>query len=216
MNALKLISAGQIRKLSMKLRHGRSETEGTAVSSRLFSVAGWFAKLRSVNRVAYVRFEGPPYPLASAAAQRFGVGKAIVRKLESHVSYRRNARSWQYMESLARENDSAFDSAKVYSGENLSTLDWKALDRVILLWPDASGMGWSPVEREVFRRMDPNTTLMVFNGRRRSFSLTKKQWTTWRFRRFVDKWFIGDTAALAFLLITTPFLVLADKIRGKA
>lgn len=181
-----------------------------------FKVAVRFAKLRSVNRVAYVRFEGPLYPLFSAVAQRFGGFKAIVRKLESHLSYRRNARSWLYMENLARENDSAFEREKVHSGEDLSTIDWKALDRVILLWPDASGMGWSPVEREVFRRMGPQTTLMVLNGRRRSFALTKTQWTTWRFRRFVDKWFIGDTAALALLLIATPFLALADMFRGKA
>jgi hypothetical protein len=119
------------------------------------------------------------------------------------------------MEHLAGTVDPEFDSTRVRDGGAIANYDWAAADRVVLLWPDANGVGWSQVEKNVFRRIGSNTRLMVLNGRRRFFELSRGRWLVWRLRRFLDKWFIGDLFALVLLLSIAPVLWAFDRLKGR-
>jgi hypothetical protein len=119
------------------------------------------------------------------------------------------------MEALARNVDPAFDSSSLYAFDPTAPCDCSKAERVVLLWPDASGIGWSRVEKAFFSRIDPRTKLVVLNGRRRLFELTRTRWYVWRLRRLLDKWFIGDAIAFFLILIVTPPLAAIDRLNGR-
>jgi hypothetical protein len=87
--------------------------------------------------------------------------------------------------------------------------------QIVLLYPDAIGLGWGPVERAVLRRAAPGAEVRVLNGRRRDFVLDRRA----RFRLELRRWFetalIGEAAATVSFVLLTPVLLAWDVLRGR-
>jgi hypothetical protein len=60
----------------------------------------------------------------------------------------------------------------------------RTYDVIILLFPDAIGLGWGNIERRLLRLN--NQTILVINGRRRVFILDRKMRGALILRRFLD------------------------------
>ena len=94
---------------------------------------------------------------------------------------------------------------------------FKALEgasKDVFLYPDAIGLGYWRIEREIARRA-PNAVLEVLNGRRRQFTFDRKAKWALRFRRALEWSMLAECVAGAIVLIATPFLLVADVVRGK-
>ncbi len=84
--------------------------------------------------------------------------------------------------------------------------------QLVLLYPDAIGLGWSPLERALRRRFN---NVKVLNGRKRFFQLDGKELIQLRVRRFLEITFLPEIIFAPFLLIYGTVLTIKDKIRGR-
>lgn len=88
-------------------------------------------------------------------------------------------------------------------------------DQLILLYPDAIGLGFRQIESQAFKFKQPWVSVHAINGRRRKFLLTRS--TLWRLylRRFLERWMIGEMMATLLFLILTPILIFLDWMKGR-
>jgi hypothetical protein len=122
------------------------------------------------------------------------------------------------MEGLAKQTFPNFQRNQllvVQAGAHLPAFDWTALEQIVLLWPDANGTGWARTEREIFHRAQHASSIIVLNGRRRCFVLTRSDWRRFKWRRFLEKAFVVEAAVLIAFLITSPWLALWDFSQGR-
>jgi len=130
------------------------------------------------------------------------------------VHFKANPRSKEYMQSLFMEY--------FPGGEFIDTAqqgDWPSrvqrADRIVLLYPDATGIGFCKTERKLIRIMPKGCIILALNGRRRLFEFN---WLTRKalyLRRLLERYMIGEITAAVFIMLATPFLWLWDQLRGK-
>jgi hypothetical protein len=135
-----------------------------------------------------------------------------LRLWKKAVWYRANPRSDAYMEALLSES---YPDARILKMEDRSALP-RDLDRqaskVVLLYPDAIGLGFAPVERSIVRTM-PAAEVEVLNGRKRQFVLDKRSRFDLGYRRFLEWTMLGEIVAGIVILAVTPVLILIDSVR---
>ena len=85
---------------------------------------------------------------------------------------------------------------------------------IVLLWPDAIGYGWTPLERDVFSRKRRDAEVYALTGRRRAFKLTPATLFGLRLRRIAERLWLGEAVMAVGLLVSAPFLVMWDFARG--
>ena len=168
-----------------------------------------------MKRTIFVYQEAAAYPILTRLGYRIPGLAGLVRKMDRHVLYRRNPRGRDYMFSVASEKFPEFGPAALVSPDEIDGVDWSSIAQIVFVWTDANGLGWSPVEKHIFRAANQGTRLVVLNGRRRIFDLTRREWRTLRRRRLLEKTFAMDLAATAAFLVVTPFLLVLDLARGK-
>jgi len=137
----------------------------------------------------------------------------IVRKLSAHAHYRRNPRTWEYMERAAAEAFDEFAHSRIIEPDQMSGIDWKPISKVVLIWHDANGLGWAQIEARALRYVTPDTRVFVINGRRRVFEL-KKHRKRLLLRRLLEKVFAMDLLATVMFVTLTPILLAVDLFRG--
>ena len=138
-------------------------------------------------------------------------------KLRRVERYKRNGRSAAYMRELARVAlDARYRLVEVPMGDAsaLASAGLPAANEIVLLWPDAIGHGWWPIERRVLAARGPATHVSVLNGRGRRFSATQTSLWAFRLRRAVERLWLGEVALTAALFLAAPLLVTWDAIRG--
>lgn len=144
----------------------------------------------------------------------------LIRKLTSHLKNRRNPRTLLYMEQLAKSTFAGFESGKrlvISDPTHFPKIGcWASFREIVLLWPDANGTGWTKIEREVLRAAAPATRVLVLNGRRRLFVLTRATWWSFRWRRLLEKSLVPELAFTAAFLAVTPWLALWDRLHGRS
>ena len=106
----------------------------------------------------------------------------------------------------------SLDLVQTYDLSNLPAMNLSEFDQIIILWPDANGMGWFNIERQVFKAKKAHATVYVLNGRKRLFELSRTLWRRYRLRRFLEKSFFLEFGVLAVFLMTAPPLALWDTI----
>lgn len=128
--------------------------------------------------------------------------------------YKANPRSADYMRALFAERypDGVFvDVAQAP--------DWRAklhgADTVVLLYPDAIGLGWYHIESAVRREKAAWAATRVLNGRRRDFLLNCTSRAGLGFRRLAEHSMLGELLALPLFLLLTPILLACDRARGR-
>ncbi len=158
-------------------------------------------------------FAAPPiYPVLTRWTQGSSFA-AIVRKMHGHAVFRQNSRSREYMAAAAAVEYPEFAVSQHIGPKDIATLDWSLVSRVVLLWPDSSGLGWRPIEQKVRTTLGTQTELVVLNGRRRKFALASAKQLY--LRRFLEKSFLPDLLLTMGFFVLSPVLLAADLVRGR-
>ena len=139
-------------------------------------------------------------------------GEGLLAKLDRIARYKRNARSPEYMRQVAM---SMLPHARVVEVDGTMPAATVApASHIVLLWPDAIGHGWMPLERQVFRFKRDDASVYALSGRRRAFRLTRATLWGLRLRRLAERLWLGEAVMALGLLVTAPFLVMWDFARG--
>lgn len=86
--------------------------------------------------------------------------------------------------------------------------------RVVLLYPDAIGIGFGGIERRLLR-LATRRAITVLNGRRRVFPLDRSARRRLLLRRFLERSMLLECVFGALFLVATPFLVCLDLAMGR-
>lgn len=97
--------------------------------------------------------------------------------------------------------------------------DWagriSSADLIVLLYPDAIGIKFSPIESLVKSKKNYRATVRALNGRRRDFILSRRAIRQLRLRRFLERSMLGEALAIVAFMAVTPFFVISDLVRGR-
>lgn len=86
--------------------------------------------------------------------------------------------------------------------------------RVVLVYPDATGLGWAPIERHV-RRRGGGTEIRALNGRRRDFALDGPTRRALRLRRGLERTMLLEMVAAPLVVLLGALLAGWDRLRGR-
>jgi len=172
-----------------------------------------------VDQTVFLFHAGTAYPAVERwARRRNSFLSGPILKMARVLEYRRNPRSLEYMQRLAEEIFPGFDPREmvvVGDDRQLPALDWSAIHKVVLLWPDANGTGWARVVRHILRRKRANTAVFVLNGRRRFFVLNRLTWAGFAWRGFLEKTLAAEILFMLAFIVLSPWLTLWDVVRGR-
>lgn len=129
------------------------------------------------------------------------------------VRSKSNPRDEAYMRDLLDQRYP--DAELVRYGEACDNNKFQQADKLVLLYPDAIGLGFGSLEKEIFDLIDEATELHILNGRRRDFLLDKKVYRSLRLRRFLEKSMLGEFAFTLVFIAVTPFFLVIDWMRGR-
>lgn len=132
--------------------------------------------------------------------------KHPVQMYKDVVRYKANPRSSETMKRMFTER---------FPAGNLVEFDLKMIDQadeVVLLYPDAIGLGWGKAERRIRQRTLPNTLVSCLNGRGRYFTLTRKIQFSLRLRRLLEKTLLVEFLSSVVFVILTPILFSYDLV----
>jgi hypothetical protein len=145
------------------------------------------------------------------------VGRTLA-KVDKVARYRRNPRTTEYMRELARTVLPGAEIIEVEGAVPVAPVASAAIadaGAIVLLWPDATGFGWAPTERAVFRVKPRAASVFALTGRRRYIELSPGTLFAFRVRRVVERLWLGEAVMAGALLLTAPFLVAWDALRGR-
>ena len=125
-----------------------------------------------------------------------------------------NPRSEAYMRELFAER---YPQGRFINADEQP--DWpvhlRAADTVVLLYPDAIGIGFSAIETMVRKQKKDWATVRVLNGRRRDFIWQRRVTRQLRLRRFLERSMLGEALAIIIFAAVTPFFLASDLVRGR-
>ena len=126
------------------------------------------------------------------------------RRYRVMVEFKANPRDAAYMRALFAERypEGTIGDAAAAAGA----------ERVVLLYGDAIGLGWAPVERGLLRG---GAEVRVLNGRRRDFALDRATRLRLRLRRAAERSLAGEAVFTIAFVAATPFLLAFDLLRGR-
>lgn len=125
-------------------------------------------------------------------------------KLHNVVSQRSNPRSKEYMLELLHKR---FPDAELVDMTSSTESG-----RILLLYPDAIGLGWRGLEKTLLRRF---SHVSVLNGRNRYFELNYATLTRLRVKRLLEKTFLPELLFAPILIIMGVIWAAKDKITGR-
>jgi len=130
------------------------------------------------------------------------------------VWYKANPRTAGYMRALLQQRFP--DAEWVATSEQADWVDRLShADTVILLYPDAIGLGFGAVERSVQRHKRDGAAVEVLNGRRRVFPLNNAARLGLRLRRLLEWSMLPELLFLPVFVVATPLLWAVDALRGR-
>ncbi|MDP2430939.1 MAG: glycine/betaine ABC transporter permease [Pseudomonadota bacterium] len=130
------------------------------------------------------------------------------------IWYKANPRSAEYMKNLLGEH---FPESEWIN--TADQLDWQSsignADEVVLLYPDAIGLGFSAMERIILKHKKTWAGVTVLNGRGRQFRQNGATRLGLRSRRLLEWTMLPEMIFLALFLLLTPILWVFDLARGR-
>ena len=137
----------------------------------------------------------------------------VLARLRAAARYRRNPRSADYMRQLLASEYPDAELAEITAAVPVERI--AAARRIVLLWADAIGFGWAPIERSVFKTRARGASVIALTGRRRRIELTPGALVAFRARRLAEHLWLGEIAIVAAMLCSAPLLVAWDAARGR-
>lgn len=129
------------------------------------------------------------------------------------VWYKANPRPAGYLRALLDEHYP--DAEWVETAKPGWTQRLAEADRIVLLYPDAIGLGFSAVERAVQAHKKTWSAITVLNGRRRTFLLNGVTRRALRLRRLLEWTMLPELAFLPVFVVLTTLLWAVDLARGR-
>lgn len=130
------------------------------------------------------------------------------------VWYKANPRDAGYMHALQQTQLPGAEWV-----DAVASKDWiervSNADKIVLLYPDAIGLGFSAIERAVFAHKKGLATVGILNGRRRQFSLTAATRAWLRLRRVLERTMLLELLSIPVFIVVTPLLWTIDAVRGR-
>jgi hypothetical protein len=177
-----------------------------AAPRRRHSATSW-SDARERKIVALYRNAWPGLDDAPARASN---PAALWRKA---VWFKANPRSAGYMRALLDELHPGARFVDV-AAESRWAEFLPGADAVVLLYPDAIGIGFGGLERRL-RRLVPQGAIRVVNGRRRGFALDPATRRRLLVRRALERSMLIECVVGAVMLAATPVLWGVDFARGR-
>ena len=141
-------------------------------------------------------------------------GQSLSQYYKRAVYFKANPRDEEYMKSIFEER---FPTGEFI--DCLADVEWtkvKKADMVVLLYPDAIGLGFCNIERKLNRNINRrNTSIYILNGRRRFYEFNFKTRICLYCRRVLERYMIGEILVSCFIVVLTPLLWLWDQLRGR-
>lgn len=130
------------------------------------------------------------------------------------VWFKANPRSKDYMCTLFTER---FPAAMLFDlNEDPAWRDYvRCADIVVLLYPDAIGLGFATLEHEVRRLLKPLAALRVLSGRRREFVMNSSTSRALIVRRVLERSMLLELLFTPIFVCLTPLLLMIDLLRGR-
>ena len=129
------------------------------------------------------------------------------------VWFKANPRDAAYMGALLAEHWPG--AAAVDVGRDRDwTRDLAAAREIVLLYPDAIGIGFGAIERRILDAA-PRAEITVLTGRRRRFLLDRATRRGLLVRRFLERSMLLECLMGLGLLLATPVLLGVDLARGR-
>jgi hypothetical protein len=146
-------------------------------------------------------------PLAAKEFQRDFKHPILLYK--NVVKYKSNPRSEKMMRALFKQR---FPEGKVVRiGEDID----EGVDEIVLLFPDAIGLGWGRLERDIKKKFKQSIEYSCLNGRGRYFSLSFSRSISLRWRRALEKSMFTEFLSVFLFVMITPFLFIIDLFRRR-
>lgn len=143
----------------------------------------------------------------------FGGFGVLIRKFRKAVYSKANPRSEEYMQALCGE---LIPDAKWLS---VKDSDWeeqvKHADVIYLVYPDAIGLWFGAVERQVNKSRKAWADVQVLNGRRRRFRLNFSSSYRLKMRRFLEHTMLVELLFLPVFVGLTPMFLLVDLVKRR-
>ncbi|HEV2705668.1 MAG TPA: hypothetical protein VGV59_07060 [Pyrinomonadaceae bacterium] len=141
--------------------------------------------------------------------------RSVAELYRRAVWLKSNPRDEEYMKALFSERYPAGEFVNIDRDA-----DWQAhlaaAETVVLLYPDAIGLHFAPVESAVLKgRKSEAVEVRVLNGRRRDFVWSSRVRRELRWRRLAERAMLGEALMIVGFVVITPFFVAADFVRGR-
>lgn len=88
-------------------------------------------------------------------------------------------------------------------------------ETLVLLYPDAIGLGFGAIERKIRAANRGTREVLVLNGRKRNFSFTPATRGSLWLRRMLERTMAGELLFALPFLIATPLMLSFDLVRGR-
>jgi hypothetical protein len=129
------------------------------------------------------------------------------------VWYKANPRDAGYMRALQQERLQAAEWVEAVASDWIDRVS--NADKIVLIYPDAIGLGFGAIERAVLKHKKASSTVDVLNGRRRQFSLTGATRAALRLRRLLERTMLLELLFIPVFIVVTPVLWTVDAVRGR-
>jgi hypothetical protein len=130
------------------------------------------------------------------------------------VWFKANPRGKEYMHALFTERfpSGVFVDAK-------EDPEWRRhaaqAETVVLLYPDAIGIGFTGLEREMCQLLKPWAAVRVLNGRRREFLMSTGRSFALMTRRLLERLMLTELLFTLVFICISPLLLMSDFLRGR-
>ncbi len=131
------------------------------------------------------------------------------------IWYKARPRREKYMRQLFREKFPEGTFIHVKKGTDIYHAIRRATT-IILLYPDANGLGFNWLEWLILGNKQPFTNVKVLNGRRRLFVLSHAVYLQLMLRRFMERTMLAELLTIIPFVIISPVLLLYDRWRRHA
>jgi hypothetical protein len=140
-------------------------------------------------------------------------GNRLARRWFRAQRFQANPRTEKYMQaSFARRWP---HGRFVIAAQQTLPAEVRRATTVVKLYPDAIGRRLAWLDRAVSRQASSEATIIVLNGRGRSYLWSAAVRRRLAVRRLLESAMLMECAAVAVLFLATPFLLLWDTVRGR-
>jgi hypothetical protein len=155
------------------------------------------------------------FPWEAIYVSKGDPGRTPLALYKKAVWYKANPRNEDYMRTLFAE----LYPEGVFLNIDHNYENWRQIvseaDRIVLIYPDATGLGFESVESEVELLRKSWTGVRVLNGRRRDFAWSISVRRGLRMRRLLERTMILEIITMFLMVLSTPFLVAIDLMKGR-